>query len=90
MSKITLGIDVSKKELVVILLMEDSSMHKKKFTNDGSGFNGLLTWLKLKKVNKVKICMEATGNYSTAVADFLYDLGYEINVINPACIKAFG
>ena len=89
MSKTILGIDVSKKELVVALLMKDSSIHKKKFANDKGGFNSLLKWLKFKKINDIKICMEATGNYSTAIADFLYDLSYEVNVVNPACIKAF-
>jgi len=89
MSKAILGIDVSKKELVVALFMCDSSIHKKKFSNDKAGFNSLLNWLRIKKVNDIKACMEATGNYSTAIADFLYNLGYEVSVINPACVKAF-
>jgi transposase len=33
--------------------------------------------------------MEATGNYSAAIADFLYNLGYEVNVVNPFCIKSY-
>lgn len=89
MSKTILGIDVSKKDLVTALLSESSSIHKKKFDNNKEGFNNLIQWLKFKKITHIKICMEATGNYSTAIADFLYARGYEVNVVNPACIKAF-
>lgn len=89
MSKTILGIDVSKKDLVAALLTENSSIHKKTFPNNKKGFQSLIQWLKIKKTNEVKVCMEATGNYSTAIADFMYDLGYEVNVVNPACIKAF-
>ena len=60
MSKMILGIDVSKKELVVALLIKDSSIHKKKFANNNEGFNNLLKWLKIKGVSNVKVCMEAT------------------------------
>jgi len=34
--------------------------------------------------------MEATGTYWEAVAEFLADRGYQVSVVNPAQIKAFG
>ena len=46
-------------------------------------------WLKKKKVSTLKACMEATGNYSNNIADFLYNNGHEVHVVNPVCIKAF-
>jgi transposase len=33
--------------------------------------------------------MEATGRYGEKVADYLYECGHDVHVINPACIKAF-
>ena len=90
MSKSILGIDVSKKELMLALLLDDNSIHKKKFSNDQQGFKEILKWLKSRKIEQVKACMEATGDYGTKLADFLYDKGHEVNIINPACIKAFG
>ena len=33
--------------------------------------------------------MEATGNYSNNIAEFLYNNGHEVHVVNPVCIKAF-
>lgn len=89
MSKSILGIDVSKKELMLALLLTDNSIHKRKFSNDEQGFKEILKWLKSKKINQVKACMEATGDYGTKLADFLYHKNYEVNVINPVCIKAF-
>lgn len=33
--------------------------------------------------------MEATGSYGDKLADYLFSKGYQVHVINPACIKAF-
>jgi transposase len=34
-------------------------------------------------------CLEATGQYGQAVAEYLHQIGYPISVVNPARIKAF-
>ena len=80
MSSITLGIDVSKLELSVALLKEKKLM-KAKFSNDNSGFKKLNQWLSKNKAKDAKICMEATGHYSVAVANFFYQKGYKTYVI---------
>jgi transposase len=89
MSKTFLGIDVSKSELVVALLKDDSVTFKNNFNNNYKGFKSLIKWLKEQKVIDIKVCMESTGSYSTSIADFLYEQGYEVYVINPICIKSF-
>lgn len=33
-------------------------------------------------------CMEATGNYSEALAFYLFDAGHQVSIINPAVINA--
>jgi len=34
--------------------------------------------------------LEATGRYGEAVAEWLYEQGHTVSIVNPACIKAFG
>ncbi len=71
MSKDFLGIDVSKKELVVALISCDK-INKNKFANNQEGFKLLHQWLMSKSINKITACMEATGSYGEKAADFLY------------------
>ena len=88
MSRSTIGIDVSKKEIAVALL-QDKKFSKHIFSNDYSGFKKLLHWLKQNNAGKVKACMEATGIYGSKLADFLYENEHEVYVVNPLCIHAF-
>jgi len=84
-----LGIDVGKAEIMVALLVDDKCIGKESFVNNDKGFKNLNKWLKQKKISALKACMEATGNYSNNVAEFLYNAGHEVHVVNPVCIKAF-
>lgn len=88
MSNINLGIDISKLELSVALLIDKKPI-KAKFANDDSGFKKLYKWLCKNKAKTIKVCMEATGHYCFSVADFLYNKGYKVYVVNPFCIKSF-
>lgn len=47
-------------------------------------------WLDKYGVTDLHVCMEATGIYWEAVAEFLADAGHTVSVVNPAQIKAFG
>jgi transposase len=86
--KAIMGIDISKKDFVVALIISNSNK-KAKFANDPKGFNDLYCWITDLGVSQVKACMEATGSYGERLADFLYNKGYEVNIVNPLCIKAF-
>lgn len=88
MSETILGIDISKKELVVALLIDNKNC-KNKFPNNTQGFIELSKWFAEKGLAEVKICMEATGSYGEKVADFLYDQGHKVSVVNPACVKSY-
>lgn len=83
-----IGIDISKQDFVVAILTNNKPIIKK-FVNNESGFHKLVKYLKMLKIDNAKICMEATGKYGEKLANFFYDLGYKVSVVNPACIKAF-
>jgi transposase len=83
-----LGIDVSKKDLALALLIENS-YKKYKVSNTPKGFKDLTVWLQKQGVDKVKACMEATGRYGEKLADYLYSEGHKVHILNPSCMKAF-
>ncbi|MEG4275863.1 MULTISPECIES: transposase [unclassified Microcoleus] len=84
-----LGIDISKKDFHVVLLKEERGSTTKKFTNNTAGFESLNNWLKKQGVEELHACMEATSIYGDALAEFLYEAGYQVSVVNPARIKGF-
>ena len=84
------GIDVSKAKLDVALRRPDGKARSKVVDNTPSGFAALTAWLGTQGVAEVHACMEATGTYWEAVAEFLADAGHTVSVVNPAQIKAFG
>lgn len=88
MSKVVVGIDVSKKDLSITMIVNDKSYYCN-ITNDTKGFKEFSKWLKLYKVERVKACMESTGIYSLAFADYLFSQKHEVSIVNPACINAF-
>ncbi|MCC3451568.1 MAG: transposase, partial [Microcoleus sp. PH2017_39_LGB_O_B] len=84
-----LGIDISKKDFHVYLLKEERGSKPKNFTNNTEGFESLNKWLKKQGVEELHACMEATSIYGDALAEFLYEAGYQVSVVNPARIKGF-
>lgn len=88
MSKPILGVDVSKLDLSLSLLI-DKKYYQTKIDNNQQGFKALVKWLQKHGVSKVFACMEATGSYGKSFADFLYNNHHEVSVVNPACINAF-
>jgi len=84
-----IGIDVSKLKIDVCCLL-NGKKQSKLFKNDESGFNELFKWVKtLKAAEKPVFCMEATGCYHEALAEYIYDAGYKVSVVNPLLIKRF-
>lgn len=84
----TLGIDVSKKDLYLTLIIDDQSFFIKT-ENTNSGFKKISDWLKKHSINSVKTCLESTGIYSLNIADYLYNQGHKVSIVNPKCIHAF-
>lgn len=88
--KSILGIDVAKAKLDVALQLADGKTRSKVVDNTPQGFAALSAWLEKYDVTSLHVCMEATGIYWEAVAEFLADAGHTVSVVNPAQIKAFG
>jgi len=80
------GVDISKLwfDIYIPLLFL-----KMRFSNDVSGFKLLLKLLQQKHIVTARVCMEATGLYFEALAEFLHANGHEVVVVNPQCIKSF-
>ncbi len=70
-----LGIDVSKDKLDVVLLNEQQHSHSGVFANHAQGFEQLERWLSKRRDGNVQACLEATGQYREAIAEFLYQAG---------------
>jgi len=88
MQETFLGIDISKKTFDVALII-NGRYKTKKFNNNLSGFKQLQCWLDRQKETLLQACMEATGIYGQALAEFLYTQKIPVSVVNPAKIKGF-
>ena len=89
MSEAILGIDVSKKKLDVALMFDGRTL-KKKFDNSPKDFKLLQGWLMSLRIERVHACLESTGTYGEAVAEFLHEKGHRVSVVNPFQIKSYG
>jgi transposase len=88
MEKSIVGIDISKRNFTVSLL--ENNKHKVHcFDNNLQGYKALLEWINEMESNPNLFCMEATGSYGDALADFLYSHNYNISVVNPFQVKSF-
>lgn len=85
-----LGIDVAKAKLDCALRLPDGKLRSKVVENNSKGFAVLDEWLEKHGATTVHVCMEATGVYWEAVAEYLANQGMAVSVVNPAQIKAFG
>jgi transposase len=86
-----LGIDVAKSKLDCALRLPEGKIKHKVVNNDAAGFSELLAFLSKQKVVSFHVCMEATGVYGEAAAEFLAALpDVTVSVVNPVQIKAFG
>jgi transposase len=88
MNKKTVGIDISKKKFD-IALFRDGKLKHKSFSNDPKGYETLYSWLNSHDALDAHICMEATGVYGEALAEYLCDAGTTVSVVNPARVKGF-
>lgn len=83
-----IGIDVSKGKLDICTLFNNKKRYKG-VENSESGFKKLHSWIVKHNIENPHICMESTECYSEGVAEFFYNLGMKVSVVNPWKIKAF-
>lgn len=89
-----IGTDVSKGKLNNTLLIDPHQKKAKDKTSENTltGFRALLEWgCRHGKCEAAELhfVMEATGVYHEALADFLFESGCKVSVINPFQIKKF-
>lgn len=84
-----LGIDISKEKFDVHLF-KDEQRWSGEFENNEKGFKQLSKWLKKRQVGQLHACMEATGSYGEALAEYLYNAKFKVSVVNPKIIKHYG
>ncbi len=89
MSKINVGIDISKAKFDAAISFENNQCKTKKFENKLSGFSELMEWLKKHDALNAHVCLEATGIYGEALATYLFEADCLVSVVNPVKIKGF-
>ena len=84
-----LGIDIASKKFDAALLC-NGNYRCKAFANTAAGFTALVKWTGEGDFSEIHACMEATGDYGTALATFLYEKKIKVSVVNPSRIKGYG
>lgn len=90
MQNIHLGIDVAKAKLDCALRLANGKHKNKVVENNPAGYLVLSDWMEKHGASMARVCMEATGVYWEAVAEYLALKGLVVAVMNPSQIKAFG
>ena len=63
---------------------------QRKYSNDTKRFDGLVKLLQKLDIEKAHVCMEATGRYWEAIANYMHNAGHLVSVVPPARIKGYG
>lgn len=79
-----IGLDIAAADLAASIYQSPDQpiMTKEAIPNNPKGFRLLVSWLTDHHINKTnsRICMEATGVYSKAVAYYLFSCGFPVSV----------
>lgn len=83
-----LGMDIAKESYQVTLRIgQRTARHE--FANDPAAFQRLDAWLRKQGTPQVHACLEATGRYGEALAEYLHDSGHMVSMVNPARIRYY-
>jgi transposase len=88
----SIGVDVSKGKFDAALMSVQGKYRSKVFDNTASGFEEFLGWIDAHVEHgrsNAQVCMEATGAYHEALANFLFDSQVKVFVVNPLRVKRF-
>ena len=88
MQQPVLGIDIAKDTFDVSLLAEGKRWDAH-FENNPAGFQRLSRWVGKHTRVALHACMEATGQYGDKLAEYVFQQGGQVSVVNPARIKAY-
>ena len=86
-----IGLDISKADFAASIYQTpgQAMITKEAIPNDPKGFTLFLSWLKEHHITKsnCRICMEATGVYSQAIAYYLLFAGFPVSIEPPLKVK---
>lgn len=85
-----LGIDVSKAKVDVALFLSETKRMTATFENSKKGCKHLQQWLTRQTNQPLHACLEATGRYGEALAEYLFACGHRVSMVNPSRIHAYG
>lgn len=89
MNTATVGVDVAKQQLDVVVLWGDGRELYQRFANTAEGHAGVWAWLEREVGGTVAVCLEATGRYGEALAHYLHQRGCRVSIVNPAPVKHY-
>lgn len=84
------GVDVAKNTFdIATHLPNGKHKTKAKLANNSKGFKEFESWLQKQVEPSALIVMEATSVYHLELAEFVYNKGYRVCVVNPATTHAY-
>lgn len=84
------GVDVAKNTFdIATHLPNGKHKTKAKLSNDAKGFKEFEAWLNKHVESSALIVMEATSVYHLELAEFVYNKGYQVCVVNPATAHSY-
>ena len=83
-----IGIDISIDSFDLVLRSTRAEQHRV-FSNDPKGYTAMVAWAERQPERVVHICLEATGSYWEGLAEYLYQGGYTVSVVNPYQVKRY-
>lgn len=87
---LVVGIDIAKHTFDIATLQANGKHRTKaKLANDPQGFEVLQHWLLKHADAQAWVVMEATGIYHEALAEWMYERGYRVCVLNPAQVAYY-
>ncbi|MCP4473346.1 MAG: IS110 family transposase [Gammaproteobacteria bacterium] len=82
------GLDIGKLNFFACYKFEKTLL-KETFDNSPDGFDKFNDWINTHSINTAHFCMESTGKYGYALANFLFNHNEKVSMVNPAIIKYF-
>lgn len=87
--QIVIGIDIAKDTFDVAVLLPEQTPVRRKLPNDANGYRELNKLVAGHDPLAISVAMEATGTYGDGLAQFCFQQGWTVFVLNPARVKAY-
>ena len=85
----SIGIDISQNTFDATMITSQGTRPHRQFANTQKGFQQFHAWVKPRPLKEFHVCMEATNIYWEELAEYLFQAGYPVSVVNPSRTKGF-